>query len=290
LPLETELKLDVAPQELKTIAGLPWLKKLEQDKPKQQKLVSVYFDTPKRVFKKHGLTLRVRHAADKNVQKVKRGTAAVGRGEWEGEVASNEPERAVARRSALRPLASKNKWRKLRPVFETMVRRTIVPLRYHGALIELALDQGKLAAHARTFPIREVELELKEGEVAALAELARRLSQTAPISLNFQSKAERGYALADEQMAKPVKAQEVGIAAAQNAAQAFTTIALACLRHLTANRAAVLKGDCEGVHQMRVGLSGGAVPVQGFAGRRRKRTNQRKSQMAERTTGTGPGF
>jgi CHAD domain-containing protein len=38
------------------------------------------------------------------------------------------------------------------------------------------------------------------------------------------------------------------------AAEGFRAICFSCLHHLAANRAAVLKGDPEGVHQMRVGL------------------------------------
>ncbi|HXR95111.1 MAG TPA: CHAD domain-containing protein [Rhizomicrobium sp.] len=254
MPSETELKLDIPRHRLGAIAGRPWLKALEQARPRTEALVSVYFDTGKRALRDHHLALRVRRIGDKYLQTVKCGTSAVDRKEWEREIPSGTPDRDLARHTALKPFASKKKWRKLRPVFETKVERTYLPLRYRDARIELALDQGRLKAKGHAQPISEIELELKDGNLAALADLAGRLARMVPLELNLQSKAERGYALADGDWEAPVKGRTVIIASGQNAAEGFTAIALSCLQHLTANRAAILKGDAEGVHQMRVGL------------------------------------
>ncbi|HEY2573275.1 MAG TPA: CHAD domain-containing protein, partial [Verrucomicrobiaceae bacterium] len=254
MPGETELKLDILPHRLGAIADLAWLKKLEQADPKTETLVSVYFDTGKRSLRDRHLALRVRRIGGKYLQTVKSGATAVEREEWEREIPGKTPDRDLARDTALKPFASKKKWRKLQPIFETKVERTFVPLRYRDALIEMALDKGQVKTKGHALAISEIELELKDGNIAALAEMARHLARIAPIGLNLQSKAERGYALADEDRGAPVKTPAVIVAPEQNAGEGFTTIALSCLRHLTANRAAILKGDPEGVHQMRVGL------------------------------------
>ena len=251
---ETELKLNIPSRRLDGVAGQAWLKKLEQSDPATEKLVSVYFDTAKRALRDHHLALRVRRIGGKYLQTVKSGPTAIARQEWEREIPGKTPDRHVARHTALKPFASKKKWRKLRPVFETEVRRTFAPLRYQDALIEMALDKGQIKAKGHAQAISEIELELKNGNIAALADLARRLARIAPVDLNLQSKAERGYALADEKARAPAKPPALMVACEQNAAEGFTTIALSCLQHVTANRAAILKGDAEGVHQMRVGL------------------------------------
>ena len=48
-------------------------------------------------------------------------------------------------------------------------------------------------------PICELELELQQGNVDALFALARTMVERLPLSLGFQSKAERGYRLAQQQ-------------------------------------------------------------------------------------------
>jgi triphosphatase len=72
------------------------------------------------------------------------------------------------------------------------IERASVILDIDRARIEAALDEGRIAAHDRTIAVGELELELKEGEKAALFRLACTLAQRAPISLSFISKAERG--------------------------------------------------------------------------------------------------
>lgn len=254
MPTETELKLDIPARRLDSIADLAWLKKFERAEPKTEQLVSVYFDTRKRALRDSHLALRVRRIGDKYLQTVKCGTSAVDRAEWEREIPGRSPDRALARTTALKSFTAKKRWRKLRAVFETKVKRTSIPLRYGEALIDLALDKGEVSAGGHSQPISEIELELKDGGIATLAELARHLAGAAPVELSLRSKADRGYALADRDEAAPVKPSAVGLADSQSQADGFTAIALNCLQHLTANRPAILKGDPEGVHQMRVGL------------------------------------
>jgi inorganic triphosphatase YgiF len=140
-------------------------------------LVSVYFDTAKHKLRKHGMSLRVRHIGEKRVQTVKadRQSAAglFQRHEWEAPIASDTPDLRAARHTALDRLDGKKLAHTLKPVFETRVHRTVLPLRRNGSRIELTLDQGQIRLGRKSAPINEVELELKRGHAADLFAVAR---------------------------------------------------------------------------------------------------------------------
>ena len=111
-------------------------------------MVSVYFDTPKHKLARNGLSLRVRHNGAKRLQTIKSGGLAGSfrRGEWEHEIKRDVPNLRQARDTALEPLLTKKLKRRLKPVFETHIHRTSVPVRKNGTLIEVALDEGQVRA------------------------------------------------------------------------------------------------------------------------------------------------
>ncbi len=252
---EIELKLEVPPDRLRALAGVPWLKQMAEAPVKRKKLVSVYFDTGSRALRDAGLSLRVRRAGDRHIQTVKGAPAgSFRRLEWEGEIEGATPDRKLARHTALKPFAGKKAWRRLRPVFETDVIRTSIPVRSGESRIEVALDRGKIKSGKDRLAVSEVELELKDGQVADLNGLAQRFAGESGVELGLASKAERGYGLADDTLEACVRAAHIVLDKDMTAADGFRAIAFSCLHHLAANRAAVLAGDPEGVHQMRVGL------------------------------------
>ena len=177
------------------------------------KLISVYFDTAKQELRNHGLSLRVRHIGDKRLQTIKvenKGArGAFGRDEWEQEIARDRPELKLAQGTALEKLATPKLKRKLRPMFETVVERTAIPPRCEGAAMELALDRGLIRGGGRRGQVSEVEIELKEGDPAALAFVAERLAHAVPAIYGVRSKAERGYALCNDQMGQPTRAEAI---------------------------------------------------------------------------------
>ena len=67
------------------------------------------------------------------------------RDEWESEIAGEQPDLSLARGTALEPLANGNLERRLRPLFETRVRRTKYRLADDGRAIALTIDRGKIA-------------------------------------------------------------------------------------------------------------------------------------------------
>ena len=75
-----------------------------------------------------------------------------------------------------------------------------------------------------------------------------------PAQLTLKSKSQRGYELVDGALDAPVTAVTANLAVCASAREGFRAIGGACLRQIIENEPAVIKGDSEGVHQMRVGL------------------------------------
>lgn len=258
MPSEVELKLEVPPNGMRKLRRLRSLRNGMSEPAQEKELVSVYFDTAKHKLRRKGLSLRVRHIGDKRVQTLKaNGEWAAGlsrRDEWETSIKRDTPDLRAARRTGLAPLRSKKLAHALRPVFETRVHRTVLPIDRGDSRIELTLDEGQVRLGRKSAPISEVELELKRGRPADLIGAARELWDRVPARFAVRSKADRGYDLADGRTVAAVDARDIALAPELTTADAFRTIALACAHHVAANEPAVSAGDPEGVHQMRVGL------------------------------------
>src|SRR5262245_42567725 len=124
-PREIELKLDVPIDSLPRLTRSALLKGAAASQPKPVSVVSVYFDTDKLALRNKGLSLRVRRVNGRLVQTVKQenGAGVFDRHEWEHDVRARQPDFDAARETALAPLLNKKLRRKLKPVFETRVRR-----------------------------------------------------------------------------------------------------------------------------------------------------------------------
>ena len=249
---ETELKFRLGPGAVVRLSGHPAL----QGPQTSQALRSVYFDTPDGVLRAAGCGLRVRATPDGFVQTLKRQTAPgqTARDEWEVPVASEALDLAALKTTPAHKLL-KGRRRDLSPSFATTVVRRIRMVNWEGARIEVAFDAGDLSAGDKREPIYELELELKSGAPAALFSLARRLARDLAIVPVFESKAERGWRLADGESRSPRRAVATSLSPDATTATAFRRIAMACLAQVSAN-AELLRvvRRPEAVHQMRVGL------------------------------------
>lgn len=259
---EIELKLGVAPGAVDKIARLPWLRESSSGGVQRRRLETIYFDTRKLKLHDCGVTIRVRHAEGQRLQTIKAANGASGsfeRGEWEHEIARDSPDLKLAKGTPLWPLArgrTKKLGRKLKPIFETVVERTIFPIRVDGAEFELALDRGHIRTRGvrHSEPISEIEVELKRGDVRELSKIVKRLARAVAVAYAPRSKAERGYALRCKKADAPVRSGNITLDARSTAGEAFRTIGFSCLEQAIANERAIRHGDPEGVHQMRVGL------------------------------------
>ncbi|MFH0132787.1 CHAD domain-containing protein [Variovorax sp. VaC1] len=132
-----------------------------------------------------------------------------------------------------------------------------------GAVVEMALDVGKVVAHAgtpeqRESPVCELELELKRGDVQGLVSLARRWSQQHGLWFSTISKAERGARLLAAQDSVPaVKAEAPRFAVQHPDGRAIQQAVIAsCLAQMLPNASEIAAGstDEEQIHQLRIGI------------------------------------
>ncbi|WP_075183050.1 inorganic triphosphatase [Pantoea sp. 1.19] len=84
----------------------------------------------------------------------------------------------------------------LTPLFSTHFTREKWLVTYRDSQIEVAFDRGEVAAGERREPLSEIELELKSGQRDALLAFAAELAAQPGLRLGSESKAARGYWLA----------------------------------------------------------------------------------------------
>jgi len=287
-PIETELKLELPPSELTRLDKLAPLRHANAAKRATQ--VSVYFDTDKFALRKSGVMLRVRRIGRRYVQTIKAADEGLfDRNEWETELKASKPDFAAAQRTALEPLLTKKVRRQLRPVFETKVRRTTYPLKVKQSEIEVTLDRGKIGTADHSKSVCEIEIESKGGDRAELFKLARTIARATSAELAVKSKAQRGYELLDGDESAAIKAEPVKLTPDIATADAFRIIAASCVKQVIANKPALLSGNPDGVHQMRVGLRRLRAAISLFADiLEGPETNEIKSELRWLTAELGP--
>ncbi|MDO9436087.1 CYTH and CHAD domain-containing protein [Hydrogenophaga sp.] len=274
MPIETELKLELHPDDLARLLSHPLL---SAQAPRRDRLLNTYFDTSTLALHAQRMAVRERRVGRRRLLTVKTAGMSVGglssRGEWEAPCRPGHFDFAsLVDDEALAQSLVRVAWQ-LVPVFRTDFTRRHWLLQHGPARIEVALDQGFIttgdAKGLHSLPILEVELELKSGPVDALLDLAHTLAlgpsgegaQGLRLLPAQRSKAERGYALFVGERARPVKAAPVKLDADMHPVEAFRAVALSCLAHLQANETGVLPPGADGslpdpefVHQCRVAL------------------------------------
>ncbi|GHE20885.1 inorganic triphosphatase [Halomonas urumqiensis] len=193
---EIELKLalgSTGPQALRRHPLLAGLSSRMSD------LGNTYYDTPDATLEARRMALRLRRVDGRLVQTLKtRGEGGGGlssRGEWEWDVPG--PGLDLAGLSTVPAAAELGEatLARLAPRFATDFHRETWWLNHAGSRIELALDEGEIIAGSRRVAIRELELELKEGEPDALWSLALAFADRVSLRPSDTSKAARAGAL-----------------------------------------------------------------------------------------------
>jgi triphosphatase len=246
------LKFRVGEDALVRLRGHPEL----QGREHLAHLRSVYFDTAACDLARSGLCLRVRNTGQGFIQTVKQRDGAGGfiRGEWEVKVPDESIDiDALAKTPAGNVL--EGKLHVLKPIFSTTVDRLARSCGIQGSLIEVSFDSGEILADGRREPIHELELELKEGDVAALSALGRTLVADMSIGLSFESKSDWGYRVSGQTEFEPRLSIDPICPPDAAAGETFQRIARGCLAQAAAN-AELLRAvqRPEVVHQLRVGM------------------------------------
>jgi triphosphatase len=190
--------------QLQSQAGGQW-----QAKPRQR-LLNAYFDTADSWFRRQDSGLRTRQQNQHFEQTIKLAGQAHG-------AAHIRPEYNLPCTGVLPELSAfpADIWpagtdvsqlqQQLVELFRTDFDRQAYVVTLGQSRFELVCDIGVVSAAGQHEAIAEIELELQSGRLTDMLQLAQQLLQAAPLLLGVQSKAERGYRLAQ---ARPLQPQQ----------------------------------------------------------------------------------
>jgi inorganic triphosphatase YgiF len=253
---EVELKFDVAAADVAALKACPALAGVA---PEITEADSAYFDTKDGIVRRAGYSLRVRKAGPRHVQAVKHKPAAAAglfvRREWETDVPGFAVDDAALAKTPLKKLLEAEEAGPLKLQLRSKFRRTIWLVTHKDSVIEVVLDEGKVAAGKAETALCELELELKSGKPRALFALAGEIGAALPLRLGVLSKAERAYALAERTLGEPAKAEPIALPVPASEGSAFRAVAQSCLRHYRLNEIVLLeRRDADALHQARIAL------------------------------------
>ncbi len=265
-PQEVELKLSLPsaanPAELANRLGeLPLL---AGRKATRQLLHNIYFDTTDQHLRQQRAALRLRRIGSADnpqwVQTFKTSasveSALSRRGEWESTVLSAELSLQALQGTPWTDMDPGGcLFDGLVPCFVTDFERTSWLLsRPDGSVVELALDIGHIEANGRQAPICEIELELKSGQAGALFEVSHHIAITLAVLPANQSKAERGFLLAQDGLNQPKRANPPDVGQHLSKTELAQQVLREMFAQFTHNLNALRNSDDpELVHQARVG-------------------------------------
>jgi inorganic triphosphatase YgiF len=248
--LELELKFQLGPGALEALEAALF----PRAQAKVSQLHAIYFDTPGHALRDQGFSLRIRRKGEAFTQTLKqrKGAALFQRDEWEAAVAGFDLETS---RLADTPVSALLEGAPLAPAFTVEVDRQIHLWSDSHAKVEVSFDNGLIVAGDRREGVAELELELVAGPPQALFGLARRLMEIAPLTLAFESKAERGYRLVGHDGVAALKAQRTAVGRETSAGQAFQVVMRGALVQVAGNADLLRRANNpDALHQLRVGL------------------------------------
>lgn len=223
---------------------------------------TVYYDTPQLELAAAGVSVRLRRHGDRRLLTLKtcgdpateQGAAAVRR-EWETPLDDDHFDPAMLDRFDGAGLVPPELRAALRPCFTTVItRRTLRLAPADGAVIEMSIDCGRALTEHASEPVSEIELELKQGPVAALFRSALELHAHTPLRLEGESKADVGLRLLTGRPPQAVAPPPLGLSRLLTAGEALRHGQRGAVACLTANLSAVRHGDPQAAAQMRAGL------------------------------------
>lgn len=264
LPTESELRLAISSKWVNRLKRLPLLVKSATERARTTRLKSTYFDTPDKQLAAAGMNLRIREMGRRKMQTLKIGSGwqagITDRIEIEGWVEGDEPTLDLIHAPEIRDLLTRDGlWDRLQPSFVTDFRRTSRLVRFGGrfgeALISADLDIGEIRSGVRKAAICELELELKDGQPAAIFELASAINDDVPVRIEYRGKAMRAEELQAPLEPQPTKGRRPPLARGSRINEAAVAILKACQTQIAANEFPILDTMApEGPHQMRVAV------------------------------------
>lgn len=213
---EIELKLLVSKEDLKKLLALDFVSAaIRPDSCRKRRVISSYYDTADWALKNNGIAYRVRSNGDGTYEATVKTTLQNSAGlserrELTVPLASARPKLDGFAELGLDVNLSELASGGLAKLFTVNVQRTTYLIDWESAVIELAIDRGKITAGSGSDKIEEIELELKEGEAGTLLAFAAKLAVAAPLFAEPRSKFARGLALCGAEAAKPASKNKLG--------------------------------------------------------------------------------
>jgi inorganic triphosphatase YgiF len=273
--METELKFQVPPERSAALR-----RAVATASARTVRLQALYADTADRRLAAAGLALRLRKEGRVWVQTLKgRGDGLMQRLEHEVRLPPQRGEPALdPLRHAGSPVGAlltqvladaQSTGAELRTLYRTDIRRLHRRVRHGGALIEIALDHGRIVADGRSVTVDEIEFELISGPPAALPALAARWAARFGLWWDVRTKSERGYRLAlGLDQVPATRASPAVLPAGAGLREAWCTVLQSALAQALPNVAEIAAGTDapEHLHQLRVALRRLRSALRWFAG------------------------
>jgi triphosphatase len=215
-------------------------------------ITSIYYDTPDRKLHQHGLSLCVEQHDMRRIQILKRLGSVADGSQWRDVITGDGPD-PLAPETGARLSGFIDK--ELRPLCREQVRRTCLRLDVEPPVkITATLNESEIstAIGGATELVCGLDLEMTEGHPAVLFDVALQLLDAAPLRITTADNAERGYRLLRGAI-EGVTAEAL-TEASMTVEAVLQTACRAGFRHLLRNEEAVLAGNAEAIHQMRVAL------------------------------------
>ena len=260
-----ELKLallDADPASLTTqLTNLPMLAKR---KFTHRHLHTTYFDTPNHHLRKAKMALQLRRFGTdvrplwvQTYETGDQGDSALSqRGEWGKSLAGDALEQSMLQNTPWADFDPDGAiFGALQVCFVADFEQTLWQVRKRdGSKVEIWLDIGYINIGNKTTPICELKLALCSGQPAALFAVARTIAHSMSVMPLTVSKAARGYALAQNALELPRRAQPPRLARALTLTEAAPCVLKEMFFQFTTNLVALrTSDDLEVVHQARVG-------------------------------------
>lgn len=263
---EIELKLLAAAADLDRLARWAAARWRLLAPVETSRVVTDYYDAPDLALAAAGVAVRLRQDGERRLLTIKTqsaGTpnaesgAAATRREWEIAVGDGPLDPTDIDRAGAGELVPANIRNQLGLRFQTAVNRTRLLLApYDGAMVEMALDDGAArTAVGEAAPISEIELELRQGPLRALFDVALDLADRAAVRVSADSKADVGLRLLTGRGPQAVAAPPLGLSRLLTGEEALRHRARAAIRHLIANLPAAETGDGAALAMMRLALA-----------------------------------
>ncbi len=269
---EVEAKFLMEPCEADKFLRSGFVQRIRIEEPSRGLECSTYFDTPRQLLKKRGISLRIRQKDGGYTQTLK----SEGRFD-QGILTRLETSRAVSSLDINRSMVAAvlkeqslpvRNLSRLVPVFRTDVERTRFLVKFGKSKIELAYDHGGIICPKtgrRLEKISEIEAELKSGTARDMFLLLCELNERFHVQQFATSKAARGFAAANRRNAfKSVKHKRFATEGSNESFMLLQQSMGATLSHFFANNPNFIRHKPEAIHQTRVAVRRMRAILQAF--------------------------